>query len=147
MKPGSKRAVVLSLLLLTACGDDGDSHDDGSQGIATLAYVVTECREDQTEVVSRQRLVVRHANGDLVTIKEFPMFGPFPAKGLCPVFGGAAWGWTSIVGFPFQRLGVSRDGSTVVFEINDDFSAQAPNAVLPADRSSRYRPTGRTCGS
>ena len=39
----------------------------------------------------------------------------------CATFGFTRWGGFSVVSYPLQRLGVSPDGSGVVFEVNDEF--------------------------
>src|SRR5262249_2412321 len=47
--------------------------------------------------------------------------------GICRLFGESRSGLASVIGGAFQRLGVTPDGSGVVFEVNDDFSILAPN--------------------
>jgi cysteine-rich repeat protein len=94
--------------------------------IRTLAYVLSECRGNAARgVVWRQALHIRRGDREPITIVEF---GPSEATGqaLGPSsvqFGdGTRWGAKSVFGFPLQRLGVSPDGSGVVFEVNDEFS-------------------------
>lgn len=50
------------------------------------------------------------------------MLGPLPSLGLCRTYGEAGAGPSSVIALAFQRLGVSPDGSAVVFEVTDDHS-------------------------
>jgi hypothetical protein len=74
-------------------------------------------------MVARQELRIRRGDRDPITVVQFPPSDPVPDRqGLCAGFGSRAlpWGGGSVVVFPLQRLGVSPDGSGVVFEVNDD---------------------------
>src|SRR5215475_47627 len=50
-------------------------------------------------------------------VKFFCLLDPDPPA----TFGFTRWGGFSVVSYPLQRLGVSPDGSGVVFEVNDEF--------------------------
>jgi len=89
--------------------------------------VVTECREDGHTIVARQRLQIRDGDQE-IAVREFPL-GPLPSFTLCYQFAQGRLGTSSVAVLPFQRLGISPDGSTVVFEVTDDHSILAP--LLP----------------
>jgi hypothetical protein len=82
-------------------------------------------------VFLRQTLYVRQNNGADHPVMEFGPTGPVTGYGVCRAFGRARLGFSSIQGFPVQRLGVSRDGALVVFEITDDFSLMSRSQVPP----------------
>src|SRR5262249_27705860 len=100
--------------------------------IRTLAYVVSACTQlSDGRSVGHQALRIRRGEHDLVTVAEF---GPGSTAGslatggpFCQDFSTSAerWGSKSTFVFPLQRLGVSPDGSVVVFEVNDEFSSSA----------------------
>jgi cysteine-rich repeat protein len=104
--------------------------------IRTLAYVVSECRVDAAGlVVARQALRIRRGNREPITVVEFGPSGPVPDPlRLCFSYGESLWGSSSVVVFPLQRLGVSPDGSGVVFEVNDEFSVAAPSWLSPEQK-------------
>jgi cysteine-rich repeat protein len=116
--------------------------------IRTLAYAVSECRVDAGGfVVARQALRIRRGDREPITVVEFGPSEPIPdPQGLCRRFGRDVWGSSSVVMFPLQRLGVSPDGSGVVFEINDEFSITAPWRLSPEQGgSSSSAPTATEC--
>jgi len=96
--------------------------------IRTLAYVVTECREDAAGmVVYHQALRIRRGDREPIPVVEFPPSEPVPDPGgLCRYYGDQRAGNNSVLWFPLQRLGVSPDGSGVVFEVNTEFSRVRP---------------------
>jgi hypothetical protein len=104
--------------------------------IRTLAYAVSDCRVDAAGfVVARQALRIRRGDRDPITAVEFPPSEPMPdPQGLCYGYGTSLWGSSSVVAFPLQRLGVSPDGSGVVFEVNDEFSIMAPSRLSPEQK-------------
>jgi hypothetical protein len=114
------------LLAVSACGGNGSevAAPPPEVAIRTLAYGVTECREDAQALSGTQRLVIQQG-GREVTIRE-GQFGPLPALGLCPAYAYSRFGDFSAVTYPLQRLGVSPDGSMVVFEVTDEHSILAP---------------------
>src|SRR5262245_44100353 len=100
--------------------------------IQTLAYVLSECRTDAAgREVGRQELRIRRGDQEPITVAAFdvseknlePLRRVFPvaASPPCATFGITRWGGFSVVSYPLQRLGVSPDGSAVVFEVNDEF--------------------------
>jgi len=123
---------VLGALLgaVAACG----SGSGGSTSTApptsitrTLAYVVSECSEDaQYHWTSHQSLRIQHGEGAPITVKGFEFdVGPLlQTTDACSLVGLYRFGSNSVVWGFFQRLGISPDGSTVVFEVTDDFSVQ-----------------------
>jgi len=108
--------------------------------IRTLAYVLSECRADAAGSVAHQSLRIRRGDREPITVAEF---GPFQGGGASGVtgfcrsrlggFSDVGWGDPSVFGFPLQRLGVSPDGSGVVFEVNDEFSVSGLT-VAPEQR-------------
>src|SRR5262245_24028832 len=95
--------------------------------IRTLAYVLSECRNDAGRgfSIGHQALRIRRGDREPITLVEFgpsgPISGPDP-RGLCRQNSGdERWGSASVFVFPLQRLGVSPDGSAIVFEVNTEF--------------------------
>jgi len=133
MRNGPAPCLIL-LTVLAACGGSGSSGSPESTGM--LAYVVTQCREDDDGFFYGQKLQVRRGPADPITVSEIPTSGPIPsATGICQLFGEGRWGSVSVAGLPFQRLAVSPDGSRVVFEVTDEFSifrdSESPHLVSP----------------
>jgi hypothetical protein len=123
-KPARSWAFFFLLLFtFAACGGGGAlSPPTGPATISgTLAYVVSECREDARDWNVHQELRIQHGEGAPVTVKRLDFEG-LPAVGLCSLFGLLRQGQDSLVALGFQRMGVSPDGSMVVFEVTDDFS-------------------------
>jgi hypothetical protein len=120
-------ALLFVALAVGACGGNGRSTSATDDSIGPIAYVVTECHEDGHTIVARQKLQIRDKDQE-ITVREFPL-GPLPSFGLCYQFALGRLGINSVAVLPFQRLGFSPDGSTVVFEVTDDHSILAP--LLP----------------
>src|SRR5262249_50962188 len=101
--------------------------------IRTLAYAESECRVDAAGfVVAQQALRIRRGDREPITVVELGPSEPAPDPlGLCKKYGETLWGGSSGALFPLQRLGVSPDGSGVVFEVNDAFSVAAPSWISP----------------
>lgn len=118
-----RASTVLTLVALAACGGGGD--ESTPPAVRTLAYVVSECREDASTVSAHQKLVIRQGERE-VTVREFTL-NQAPAQGLCPLYAYSRDGSASVVALPFQRLGISWDGSAVGFEVTDDHSILAPS--------------------
>src|SRR5262249_38087470 len=114
--------IVVITLGLAACGGSDNANAPPVTAVTTLAYVVTRCRDDGHAYTTPQALRIRQPNGDVVTAYEFPALGTFPSTPLCGLYGASRLGAASVVAAPFQRLGVSPDGSTVVFEVTGEFS-------------------------
>jgi hypothetical protein len=119
------RAFVGLFLALGACGGGGSAGPPPEVAVRTLVYAVTECRENAQELSGAQKLVIQQG-GREVTVKEFH-FDSLPAgSGLCAAYGYGRVGGYAAVAYPLQRVAVSPDGSTVVFEVSDDHSILRP---------------------
>jgi hypothetical protein len=135
--PGSTSQTLVRrlgvCLLLAACGSGSDSPPPTHvTAIRTLAYVVTDCHEDTTGTSWSQKLEILRGDNAPVTVAEIPIYHVPPVDApLCQLFGQYRIGSTSVLTQGFQRLGVSPDGSTVVFEVTFDFSLAA---LLGLDR-------------
>ena len=103
--------------------------------IGTLAYVLSECREDAGQsFVGRQELRIRQGDREPITVATLGPSNPTPDPlGLCRAYSESGFGSESVVMFPLQRLGVSPDGSAVVFEVNDQSPFFRPISVSPEE--------------
>ena len=121
----------LSLLFLAGCGGGGGAPSARS---LTVAYVETECHQGTQGVETlRQALRIRRGDNAPITLKELTLAPNGFPPGICALFGTTRLGRTSLVGDAFQRLGITADGSGVVFEVTDDFSFFAANKVVPPE--------------
>ena len=129
--------AIAALLTLVACGGDGSgSPPPPPATIRTLAYVISECRGNDSGFFERYALVVREGDRDPVTVAEVPETGPavlFNGR-YCRTLGLIRFGDNSPRRGSFTRLGVSPDGSTVVFEETDAFSIAFHNFLTPEQR-------------
>ena len=137
---GGRLALVGLLCFLAACGDGGG--EASSSNVGTLAYVVSSCREVAGEATLQQELRIFHGKGETVTALSVGPLGPFTSYGLCARLGKERAPIKGLLG-AFQRLGVTPDGSGVVFELTDEF-ASVGQGVLPAAQRGIYyvRPDG-----
>ena len=137
MNPASicRTLVLVALLALSACGNDGGGGSSSSE-VGTLAYVVTSCREVAGVATLQQELRIYHGAGETVTAKSVGPLGPFTSYGVCALRGMARLGFEGYLG-AFQRLGVTPDGSGVVFELTDEF-ALVGQGLLPAAQRGIY---------
>jgi hypothetical protein len=125
--PGFRRAILFLPILavfLLACGGGGGQAQPptGPAQISTFAYVMSECElaPGQGQGPLHQALWIRQGERDPVKIVEFTL--PTLPRSLCLKLGQARSGLaTSLLG-AFQRLGVTPEGSTLVFEVTDQFS-------------------------
>jgi hypothetical protein len=84
---------------------------------------MSECREVADGLLGRQTLQVRRGNCDPLMVMEVRANTTLPDLiGGCRIFGRNRVGHASTVAGAFHRLGVSPDGSGVVFELTADFS-------------------------
>jgi len=136
LAPICGRFTLVGLLLaLAACGDDGGGGSSASD-VGTLAYVVTSCREVAGQATLQQELRIYHGTGETVTAMSVGPLGPFTTNFLCASWGRIRQSLALNLG-AFQRLGVTPDGSGVVFELTDEF-AVAGRGLLPAAQRGRY---------
>jgi hypothetical protein len=132
-------SILFVLLALTACGGGGGGAPL-PEGPTTLAYAVSECRQEKggEAFLTRQVLYVRQGDGEPRPVMEFGEVGPKLNNILCyGEFGLPRLGLGSTALWPLQRLGVSRDGSLVVFEVTDDFSLFSRSQV-PTEQKGIY---------
>ena len=127
--------VLVALLAFAACGDDGGRGSPASD-VGTLAYVVTSCREVAGEATVQQELRIYRGDAGTVTAMSVGPLGPFTSYGLCAWFGRGRWGFAPQLG-AFQRLGVTPDGTGVVFDLTDEF-ALVGRDLLPTAQRGRY---------
>jgi hypothetical protein len=101
--------------------------------IRTLAYAQSECQVDAGgRFTGHQSLRIRRGDREPITVWSSPPSKPIPdPQQLCSGFSQWRWGSSSVALFPLQGLGVSPDGSGVVFEVNDQFSIIAPSRLSP----------------
>ena len=118
-----RRLALVSLLCaVAACGGGGGGSSpppDAAAGGRTLAYAPTECRENATQYSLRQELRIQRDEGAPVTVTEVTetfVQEPPLRPGSCGLFGELRNGLVAVFAGGVQRLGVSPDGSTVVFE-------------------------------
>ena len=80
--------------------------------IRTLAYVVSECREDAAGMeVGRQALRTRRGDREPITVVVFGPFAPMPdPQGLCRQYGESRDGTVSVLTARLQRLAVRPEG-------------------------------------
>jgi len=129
-------ALAGLVLDLAACGGDGggSSPPNGPAQVSTLAYVVTRCHEEKGGIgwSGSQSLWVRQGERSPVKVAEFALGQP-KIGGLCRLYAQSRNGLVSVVAGAFQRLGVTPDGSVVVFEVTDHFSDLVTH-VIPEEQ-------------
>src|SRR5262249_30666301 len=92
--------------------------------IRTLAYVVTRCRAQNGRFVGSQGLRIRRADCDPVTVMRSGGGGDVDHPGglfFCGLRAKNRAGFGSVLAGVFQRIGVTPDGSGVVFEVTNQF--------------------------
>jgi len=127
------RSIVALIALLTACGgEDGAAPVTGPAEIrGTIAYVENECREQGGVLTLQQSLRVRPSNGSIATALSLTTLGPADVTDICGLFAPGRLGLLFTIIGAFQRLAVSPDASSVVFEITPDFSIVQLNPIAP----------------
>src|SRR5437899_667392 len=117
----------------------------GAVGVRTFAYVVSECTEnaDGTGFVGHQSLRVQRGEHAPVTVPgmEFRTVDPvadfynlLTGRPVCQSFGEVRLGDSSLAAGVFERLGVTPDGSGVVFEVTNDFELAISKLRLAPDK-------------
>ena len=98
---------------------------DAPTSVRTLVYAPTECRENATQYSIRQELRIQRDEGPPVTVAdvtETSVQESARLPGSCRLVGELRSGLAVAFGGGIQRLGVSPDSSTVVFEKTNRFS-------------------------
>ena len=129
---GRRTVGALLLCLVAACGGGPPPVDGPAVLNGTLAYVTSDCRETAADLSGHQTLRVRRGEREPVVLREIGS-QLRASDGTCTAYGVGQNGSFSVAGFPLQRLGVSPDGSTVVYEITDDHLFTVPNAAVPPE--------------
>lgn len=107
--------------------------------VGTLAYVVTTCRLDAEGLSGTQELRVRHGDCNYATVVRYATLAPTPDPfGLCAILADGQDGFGSVVAGVIQRLGVTPDGSGVVFEVTNAFQLGARIALAPEEQGFFY---------
>ena len=119
----SARAAVLLLagLTLAACGSGSGGNGGSEIGmLRTVAYAQSDC---YVGLPGRQQLWATDSRGVPRAIADLPSTPPLPPM-LCELYGQGRAGDGAKVAAFLQRLAVSPDGQTLVYEITDDFSLE-----------------------
>ena len=92
----------------------------GGARIRTLATVVSECQASGGQWSGRQRLEIKRGDcpATIVSPIESNIVRDTNRNCDCEAYGRYRDGASAVVGAAFQRLGVSPDGRTVLFELN-----------------------------
>jgi len=112
------------------CGDGGEG-TTRELTLRAFAYVVTQCGESDAGWTAHQELRIRQKDGSEVVVREIDVPPDDRIAPLCTLYARARIGSGSAVALPLQRLGISRDASTVVFEVTDDFSIFSRTLLPP----------------
>jgi len=131
-RTGFRLQLIAALMaLLAACGsENGTAPATGPAEIrGTVAYVENECREQGGALTLQQSLRLRAPSGSVATALSLATLGPVDLTGICELFALGRLGLLFTIVGAFQRLAVSPDASSVVFEITPDFSIAQLNPV------------------
>jgi len=130
-------ATLSVLIALSACGGGGaDQPPPGLATVSTLAYVVTECSTDAVRGPGtiRQRLQIQQGDQAPITVVDTSAVG-FTNGSFCADVGVSRSAYLFTEYGVFHRLGVTPDGSQVVFEVtDDDVQTVFPPHALPAEQ-------------
>jgi hypothetical protein len=136
-------SILFSIFaLVNACGGGGSDDDSTAPEpatVSTLAYVVTECRDDAQTLTLHQSLQIRQGEQAPITVVEHTAVVPSQGS-VCDRAGIFRQGPVFADVGVFRRLGVSPDGSQVVFEVTDEVRSGVirplsfPFNALPAEQ-------------
>jgi hypothetical protein len=134
--------VALAILtVVSACGGGGnDGGPPKPPTVSTLAYVVSDCRDDANSGGTlRQYLQIQQGDQAPITVAETPAIGltGSTASAFCADFGFSRQASNVSLFGVFQRLGVTPDGSEVVFEVTEDLVPHViafPPNMLPDEQ-------------
>jgi hypothetical protein len=108
-------------------------------GIGTLAYVVSTCRVQGDSQTGTQELRIRRRGCDPVTVARFANPQPVSDQiGLCALGSKNHSGRLSVLAGVFQRLGVTADGSGIVFEVSNRFQLTGRLDLTPEQQGFFY---------
>jgi hypothetical protein len=131
--PMSRCPLAALLLALAACGDDGGSPPSAT---GTVAYIVTSCQQTGAQMTLQQDVRILHGDAEAVTVMSVGPLGPFLGLGCAAV--GLNREWFYLQWGPLQRIGVTPDGSGVVFELTDEFVREGRGLLAPEQRGIYY---------
>jgi len=104
-------------------------------GVRTLAYVVTDCKGDMQGATMRQSLRIRQDDQAEMTVAEHSAEGGAEMTKICSDIGTNRSPQDFARYGVFHRLGVSPDGSQVVFEVTDEDPLTIfPQNTLPTEQ-------------
>jgi hypothetical protein len=131
-------AMIPAMVAVAACGGGGAAPPTPSTGPArlsgTVAYVATECIDTLESATGHQQLRVIRGESPPRILTDVPTLGPGTPPGTCSLFGLARFGpFFTAVG-AYQRLAVSPDASTIVFEVTDQVSLLPLTPLPPAQQ-------------
>jgi len=136
---GATLSILIAIVSACGGGGSGEVAPPGPATVSTLAYVVNTCSGDDFTI--RQSLQIRRGDEAPITVVEHSALLSFDGVGTCVGLGdtryGPAFGELGV----FRRLGVSPDGSQVVFEVTDEVTAFVnyplafPANALPAEEN------------
>ena len=128
---------MLPLLGLNACGGGGgdESAEMPPAAVRSLAYVLTDCEGDLLQgATMRQSLRIRQDDQE-ITVVEHSAEGGVEMTIICAGIGTNRQAPSCARRGVFHRLGVSPDGSQVVFEVTDEHPLTIfPQNTLPTDQ-------------
>jgi hypothetical protein len=126
--------AVTCFATLAACGG-GDGTPPPPVGPAalngTVAYVATECIDTLDGATAHQQLRIIRGERPPMAVLDIPTLGAGSPAGVCTALGLARFGPFFITVGAFQRLAVSPDGSSVVFEVTDAMSLLPLTPIPP----------------
>ena len=131
-KGGVLGVLLLVTVLLAACGGGGGSPPSGAQ---TVAYIVTSCSQTGGTMTLQQELRILRGEAEAVTVMSVGPLGPFPSIA-CNALGFYRRYFYLSYG-PLQRLGITPDGSGIVYELTDEFVSDG-RGLLPQEQRGIY---------